>query len=313
MITKIFTLLTVFLLTTIQICAQEDIKSRLNQEALDSNTLVTSTFKTTRIISGHSIETVDMGALDLRIGHRFGDLGTGESDNTFFGLDNSTDILIALEYGLSNKFTLGAGRTKGSGPLKQLYNISGKYALLEQTKDNKTPISLTLLANTAVTGMERNINSPNDISFLPESSDRFSHLFQGLFARKFNENLSLQASSSYLIRHRVNQFDDEGVFTLGGAGRLKSTKSFGLIIEYFHPFSEYRNDDDYRAANGITEEYYDPLGVGFEIETGGHVFHLNFTNSTAILENDFIPYSEKNWGDGEFRFGFTISRVFQLN
>ena len=278
----------------------------------DTTEYVDYTFKTTRVISGHSIETLPKGVLDIRIGHRFGDIGGDDNDNRFFGFDNSSDILMATEYGISDRFTLGSGRTKGAGEIKELYHLSGKYRALRQTT-NGVPFSITLLTNGAISAQEKNVNSPNDISFFPDSGDRLTYLFQGIIGRKFNKDLSLQVMPTYVLRNRVQQFDEEGLFVLGGSGRLKFSKRFGLIVEYFRPFSDFRNDDAYRVANNITEEYYDPLGVGLEIETGGHVFHLNFSNSSALLENDFLPYSEKNWGDGEFRFGFTISRVFQLN
>ena len=58
---------------------------------------------------------------------------------------------------------------------------------------------------------------------------------------------------------------------------------------------------------------YPNLHIGFEFETGGHVFHVNFTNSRGMLENDFLPYNSANWAQGAFRLGFTISRTFPLS
>jgi hypothetical protein len=54
------------------------------------------------------------------------------------------------------------------------------------------------------------------------------------------------------------------------------------------------------------------LSLGFDIETGGHVFQLIFTNSLGIIEKDFIGETTGRWSKGDIHFGFNISRVFTL-
>jgi hypothetical protein len=78
-----------------------------------------------------------------------------------------------------------------------------------------------------------------------------------------------------------------------------------LIVDYFHNFSEYR-------TNNKSTPFYNPLAIGLEMETGGHVFHMNFTNNGGISENNFIPNTTSSWLKGEFKFGFNISRVFHF-
>jgi hypothetical protein len=103
--------------------------------------------------------------------------------------------------------------------------------------------------------------------------------------------------------------DVNDLFALGAGGRFKFSKRLGLLVEYFYPFRS-QESKDYFTAKG--QKFYNPLAVGLEIETGGHVFHVNFTNSTAILENQFIPETTTTWQQGQFRWGFNISRRFSL-
>ena len=113
----------------------------------------------------------------------------------------------------------------------------------------------------------------------------------------------MQITPAYTYRNLVDFNDVNGIFSIGFATRIQLTKIIGLIADITLPFSE-----DRTSANG----FYPSIGVGFEFDTGGHIFQVNFTNSTAIMETDYIPYTTSNWGDGAFRLGFTISRLFNL-
>ncbi|MGB4399541.1 MAG: DUF5777 family beta-barrel protein, partial [Daejeonella sp.] len=109
-----------------------------------------------------------------------------------------------------------------------------------------------------------------------------------------------------LFRNVVLAADDERtMFSTGIAGRYKFTKRFGIVADYYLIASDYRKDNP-------NTSYYSPLGLGVEIETGGHVFTMNFANAKAIAENNFLPNSTSSWSKGQYRFGFTISRMFTL-
>ncbi len=261
------------------------------------------TFKDTRVINTHSVETLHSGKLDIRIGHRFGDLvGSSGGWQTFYGLENAADIMIGGEYGISRTLTIGLNRTKGSGPLKRLVNGIVKYKILKQKKDNSMPFTVTLLGVTSASTMAKSTN-PEVLNFFESFSHRFIYTGQILIARKFSDNFSLQLIPSYTHRNIVGFNDENGLISLGFASRIQLNKVFGIIIDGTFPFSDLRTSD-----NG----YYPAIGIGLEIDTGGHLFQLNFTNATGISETDYIPNTFSNWGDGEFRLGFTISRTFNL-
>jgi hypothetical protein len=263
------------------------------------------TFNSTRIINSHTVETLWGRSLDIVISHRFGDMATPGAARTFFGLDNASDIRIALEYGLSNRFNIGFGRSKGAGPQTQLLDGYLKYNLLKQTEDNSMPISLTLLGTSSFTMMERSTDSSSAVSFHEGVwTQRLSYCAQLIVARKFSERFSLQISPTYIHRNYVAFEDVNGLFAIGSAARLRLTKMFSLVGEYYYLFKHNRN------VNGMV--YRDPMALGFLFDTGGHTFQINLTNSAGLGETQFIPHTYSDVSKGEFRLGFSISRIVKF-
>ena len=293
----------------INVYAQEDLSKMFENDSSKTHEPVIATYKSTRIIQGHSPETLKKRELDFRVAHHFGDLG-GQfgGTKTFFGLDNSTDVRIAFEYGITDCLMVGVGRTKGSGALTEMYEGLAKYRLLRQTTDDHMPVSVSLFGNIVGTAMKSSIVK-SDANHFDSRSDRMSYTGQVILTRKFSRNLSLSLSPTLVHRNRVVYMDMNDLFALGAGGRYKFSKRLGLLVEYFYPFRS-QESKDYFSAKG--RKFYNPLAVGLEIETGGHVFHVNFTNSTAILENQFIPETTTTWQQGQFRWGFNISRRFSL-
>lgn len=263
-------------------------------EKADTVQPVIATFKSSRLILSQTTTMIKKYDLDFKVVHRFGDIGgTNGGSRTLWGLDNSSDIYINFEYGISDRLNIGFGRSK----YEQLLDLQLRYALVRQTP--KSPLAITLLAKTGFTPYKVTTTVFDDYS------NRFSYFAQAILSRKFSSNLSLQLSPSLLKRNLVAPGDEETLFALGFAGRYKFTKRFGILADYYHVFSSYRD-------NNPNTNYYSPLGLGFEIETGGHVFTLTFVNARAIVENNFLPNSTASWADGQYRFGFTISRMFTL-
>jgi len=257
------------------------------------------TFKSTRIVLSHSTETQKKHDLDLRIRHHFGDIG-GEfgGAHTLYGLDVATDLFIGLDYGITEKLTVSIGRSKHD----ELYNGFLKYRLLEQGegKSGNIPLNITLLAQMGWIARE-----PFNTEF-DTYSNRFSYFLQPLLSHKLSQRVSIQVAPAVLLRANTSEIrDPERLFSIGFAGRVKLTKRLSFIA-------------DYTLVNGLnrptdlTQKFYNPLGLGLEIETGGHIFSLNFMNSEYIVENSFISDTKKSWEHGGVRFGFTISRNFTL-
>lgn len=263
---------------------------------LNGQDLVYQSFKDTRVINSHTVETVPARKLDFRIGHRFGNINQGWDG--LYGLENATDVLFGFEYGISDELTIGIGRTKGSGALQALVSPSIKYRIIHQ-KEEGTPISLTLMGVSSISTKSSN-GSEGSLGNFDKFAHRISYTVQALIARKFSDRFSLQVMPGYTHRNQVAFDDVNGIFSVGAATRIQINKVFGIIADVTVPLAD-RPDG-----------FYTPFGIGLEMETGGHIFQLNFTNATGIMENDYIPYTTTQWSENEFRLGFTISRIFNL-
>jgi hypothetical protein len=265
---------------------------QLNTIAADSlrREYVQATFKGTRVINGHSIETPGGGSLVFLISHRFGTLNSGAYN--FFGLDQAT-IRLGLEYGLTDRLAVGVGRSS----LEKTFDGFGKYRLLRQsTGPGAVPLSVTVLATAALTSLQ----------FEPQpertTASRLTYTYQALLARKFSPSLSVQLMPTLVHRNYVAlRRDQNDVYALGAAVRQKLTKRFALTGEYY-----------YLLPGATADDFRNALALGFDIETGGHVFQLHVTNSQGMIEKFFIPQTTGNFFKGDIFFGFNVSRSFQL-
>jgi hypothetical protein len=331
---KLYALLTGLLLAGFA-HAQNDVMDELLKEQKPKHEYVAYTFKSTHIICGQSIETTKKNALDFRVVHRFGNIADANAGHTLAGFYNISDVMFTFDYGITDDLTVGTGFSKGYGPIQELYNINLKYRLLKQTTDFKTPFTITLYGDAAVTGMKTDPFTGNPWKYTTTDSTthvtttygtaahRFSYVLQALIACKATEWLSVQLSPSFVWRNYVGpgQYtgtgqDKNGMFFLGLSARAKISKRQAIVFEYFLPITQanatYREYFPMLRGN-MNANYYPCLNLGYEIETGGHVFTINLTNTGGLMENDFLPYNANaNWAKGQFKLGFTISRIFQF-
>ena len=298
--------------------AQDDLAKLFTDSTADRQP-VAATFKSDRIVNAQSNETVHRHDLTVNISHLFDDLaGSHGGVKTFFGLDNSTDIKIGIDYGFTDRLMAGISRSKGAAEVRngnvyfnsltQLWEGKLKYRLLRQTEDNHIPFALTLFANAMLSTRSALEDPSSDIHF-QDFSDRWGFMGQIILARKFSRNISFAILPTYVRRNSVAFMDENDLFALGAGGRVKLTSRTAILFDYFFPFRS-KKSKDYFKQQGV--DFYPALSVGWEVETGGHVFHLSFSNATALLENQAIPYTTRSWLKGEFRLGFNIERTFTL-
>lgn len=268
-----------------------------DMEPKDSGTVIQAAFKSSRLVLLNTNKTQKKYDLAFWIAHRFGDIGGSfGGSHTLYGLDAATDIYFGFDYGISDRLTIGIGRSRAN----ELYNLSLKYRLLKQRKNN-FPLAITLFGQAGYITRK----SFNSTEFLHQG-DRMSTNWQIIISRKFSDQLSLMMVPGLLIRpdHLIPN-NPQNLTSLGFGGRLKLSKRFSLIADYTWV-------NGFGRAKNFSSGYYNPLGIGFEIETGGHVFSLDFMNATAITENNFIADTQKSWTNGGVRFGFAVSRNFTL-
>jgi hypothetical protein len=278
---------------SITIFAQDDLMNLLDQNAPKEINYTTATFKSTRIMNGHSIERMPAGQLDVRISHRFGTLNSGAYN--FFGLDQS-NIHLSLEYGILNWLMVGVGR----GSYEKTFDGFAKFTILRQsTGAVSMPVSMSVVTSAALKTLKD--SDPARTNFF---TSRMAYTAQVLIARKFSQGLSLQLTPSYVHKNLVaTELDPNDIYALGAGGRIKLTKRISFNGEYYYVV----NPKTY-----MSQKIYNPLSLGFDLETGGHVFQLFFTNSLGMIEKAFISETTGQWKNGGVHFGFNISRVFTL-
>lgn len=286
---------------------QDDLSKMLDDNTKTKSDPVMATFKTTRLNMGHSVELVNAHHLDFRVSHVFGAMGKtyqGTGHN-LYGFDVASNIRLGFEYGVNKNLTVAVGRSKGFGDVKELYDGYIKYKLLKQTTDNKMPLTLVLFTSASITSMKSSSDGTSETSFI-NPIERLSYATQALIARKFSSRLSLQITPIWIHRNFVKAGDENDMFAVGFAGRYKFTNRSAIIIDYYLPFSEYRK------TLHKNKQYYNPLGLGYELDTGGHIFHLSLVNNGGFIEQDILPYSPTSWSKLGIRFGFNICRQFRI-
>ncbi len=254
-------------------------------------------FLDTRVVNGHTVNTLEKKVLDFRITHRFGEIATNQSYRTLFGFDNSTDIRIALEYGINDQFMLGFGRCKGAGPFLEFWDTFLKYNFFTSTNES---FKLTFGSKLFYTGMQSS-SDLSSITRFEKFSHRVSYHTELLIAYQIHPKLAIQFSPGFLYRNLTNYNDDNGLLNLGSVAKIHLFKKVSLMLEHFWII----DNNNFRVDN-----YSHPFGIGIEINTFAHVFQLNFMNSKGLGEGQFLPYTSSKWSNGEFRFGFTIARKF---
>lgn len=292
-----FCLMANLCLPTLLSAQDEDLLSLLGDEK--TTDYATAAFKANRVVNGHSIENTAKGVLDTKFSHRFNPLRQGIYD--IFGLDGAS-IRIGADYGVTDRFMIGFGRST----YEKTIDGFAKYKILRQCSGAKNiPVTLAYVIDAQLRTVKF-----SDLERDNKFSDRLFYTHQLLIGRKFNSNFSLQIMPTLLHRNlTATPTDKNDVFSMGIAGRIKLTKRVALNAEYY-----------YVPEGQIETPYVNSLSVGFDIETGGHVFQLHFTNAAYMTYKGFMTETTEDWffkgGDGKtlsgIRFGFNISRVFTL-
>jgi opacity protein-like surface antigen len=269
------------------VMAQESLLKGI-EDSVPVREKVTSAFKSTRVINAHSVEMLAKGNLDFRILHRFGRVNDGVKQ--WFGLDNAS-MRMSFDYGLTNNLMIGIGRSTFRKEID--YFVKGR--VFQQSKGpGSIPFSLIIAVGSTIW------TESSDL-YKTSVTDRTAHYVQIIAGRKFSENFSLQLSPVIVHRNLIEVDDnDNTIYAIGGGARYKVSKRIAFTADYHH------------VLNGLTSANTDPLSVGIDIETGGHVFQLHFSNVVGMNERAYITQTTDNFFNGDIRFGFNLSRIFKV-
>ncbi len=244
-------------------------------------------FKGLKIVNFESTKMVSKKQLFFVVSHRFGSIKTGIED--FFGLDQAVTRLNFI-YGISDGINIGISRSS----FQKTYEGSLKLRLLRQ-RAGGSPFTIVVFSNILM-------NTSLEEEILPglKFENRLGYSTQALISKKLNKNLSLQLAPAFFHDNLV-AFDgqENSQYAIGIGGRHKLTKRWSINIDYGLHLN--------RAGGS---PFKNPLSIGFDLETGGHVFQLHFTNAQPMNTNTFLGQATGDWGTGDIFFGFNLSRVF---
>ncbi|HEY4209639.1 MAG TPA: DUF5777 family beta-barrel protein [Puia sp.] len=273
--------------------AQDSTLLNMLSDSMDAHSgkqYVTGTFKASHVVNMQTVESTAAGALSFVIQHRFGQLNSGAYN--FFGLDNAT-LRLGLDYGITDRLNAGIGR---SSYLKTFDGFL-KYKLLRQTEGKQMPVTVSVLGT--ITNYTQRIPGKEYLT----ANLRTAYSGQLLIARKFSRRLSLEVTPTYLHYNLVPTVNDKNdVFALGMGGRFKITNRMSINAEY----------DYLPSSQVVSTTVHNSFSLGWDVETGGHIFQLVFSNSQSMLETQYLTQTSGTWGNGDIYFGFNISRNFNL-
>jgi hypothetical protein len=299
--------LTLLLVLTTVSNAQDDDLSKLVDESagLLVKDKTIATFKTTRLINLTTNEQVKKGELDFRIAHRFGDLGATPKElaTNFLGFDQVTDIRFSFDYGISNKLAVGIGRSKGAYAQSQVFDLNAKIKIIEQVNKG-FPFGVSAYGGLTYTTMASTGNSSSITYFNNTEAHRINYFAQLLLFKKVNTNFSFIIAPTVVHRNLVNIGDNNTTYALAAGARMKIGKRTAIIADYY----QVMNVSSLQKLNDLQM----PIGLGMEIETGGHVFHVLLSTNKGLVESQFLPNNTDKFTKGEIRLGFNVSRIFTL-
>jgi uncharacterized beta barrel domain-containing protein DUF5777 len=248
-------------------------------------------FKSTRVIMSHSMELLKPGTMDFRILHRFGNVNQGGYQ--FFGLDQAT-MRLGFDFGITKNFMLGIGRSTN----KKEFDGFLKYRLIHQAEGpGSLPFSLVIVAGSTLQTLKW--DHPEQKNYF---SSRLAYYGQLIIGRKLSDGVTLQVSPTVLHRNLVATVNDPNdLYAVGVGGRFKLTKRMSFNFDYY-----------YRINPNKFDGTHNPLSIGIDIETGGHVFQLHLTNAIGMNERIFLTETTNDWVKGDIQLGFNLSRTFQL-
>jgi hypothetical protein len=276
----------------------QDLLSEIGTDEKPAREFSSAAFKSTRLINFHTLETVGPKTLDFRISHRFGPINSGSYDA--WGIDGPANIRLGLEYSYNGRLMFGIGRSS----YEKMVDGFLKFRLLRQTTDNSMPVSVTLLSAAYRTAL-KDPAAAVGLDKYYYGIDRYSYCHQIIIGKKFSPGFSLQIAPWFVHYNLVDNITDKNdAFGLSAATRIKFSKRSAITFEY-----AWRFPNDFVLDK---EKYHDSFSIGYELETGGHVFQVHLTNSFGIVENQFLARTTDTWSDGGIRLGFNISRVFTV-
>jgi hypothetical protein len=261
------------------------VQAQMKRERVQTDRTERAIFKAPTVVLLNSVKNLYKNTLYMTIYHTFGSVNTGI--NELFGLDVSANIRLGLDYGITDRFSIGIGRTRYNKSIDGRF----KYTLLSQTHNNSNPVQIAMAGDISLNTQKKAFPGPYKFS------DKLGLMYMFMLARKFSNELSIQIAPSYVHFNKVLPGEQNNFWSFGMSGRYKLTDHTSLAIEYVPVLNKPGN-----IKNTVS--------IGLNIETGSHVFQIFLSNSEYYTPQDVIRYTKDNFWAGDIHFGFNVSRIF---
>jgi hypothetical protein len=288
----------VVMLGSTHLIAQDSISS--NAPVVKKKSFVKNTFEGNHIIDNQTVIVPIKGTFEFDIQHRFGTFEHGWKD--LGGLFANANMLLGFSYVPINDLQIGFGATNDR--MQTVGTL--KYALLKQTKDNATPVSVTLFGNAVMDTRAKNSSLP-----IVNVQDRFSYFSQLIIAKKINEKISLQVAPSFSYYNNVEAFytdanviqpkTNNGHLSISAAGRYKLTDGMSIIANYDQPITQH-------PMNNPNPN----IAIGLDMKTSGHDFQIFLGNYGYVLPQTNNMFNHNDFTKSQFLIGFNISRLWNF-
>lgn len=266
--------------------------AQMERERAVTKRPVDDIFWSPNLVTQATVKNLSKGMLNVNIKHAFGFIDDGAND--LFGLDEQVNVRLGVDYGITDKISVGFGRQSDA----KVFDLRTKINIIEQMSDDSVPLFIAWKGSVARTTAENNLDFEDDLSYFTSV----------MFARKFGDKLSLQVAPMFthfntVIRPREGDelLDAENNHYAIGLGlSYKINKTFAINIDYLPVIGERTDNTD------------NTFSIGLDVETGGHVFQMFFASTRWHTEDYAIARNESQFFENEIRFGFNINRVFGL-
>lgn len=274
----------ILLCILLQLSAACVVQAQMERERADIDPAVDA-FWTPTLITQTTTEHLPARNLNVTIMHSFG-IATSDVVRNFFGLDNVQNVRLGLDLGLTDRWSVGVGRSS----LLNVVDIRSKYALLRQNESDSKPVSISLKGDLGIITQEN----------LRPLEDDLSTFGSVVISRKFNDTFSLMVAPMYAHFNRFGSAGSSDLLSVGLGSSIRLSNRFALTTEY------------YPVIGDRIEGTKNAFALGLNIQTGGHVFQLFFTSTEWHLEQYVLANNDNQFWAGDFRFGFNVNRIFGL-
>ncbi len=259
---------------------------------------VKSTFESAVVINNQTIETTHKKTLELMIQHRFGVI---EGFDDLGGIWGSSNIRLGLTYGITKRLSVGVGATKNN----KVYDLEWKYAILKQSQNGGSPVSVTYFGNLGRSAASKSYFQVKDDSRLDkdttkyEAYDRFSYFNEIMIARKINDKISLQLGGTYSHVNLVDSGMKHDVIGVSFVGRYKFSAQSSVVLEF-----------DYPLVTHDVNKNMPNLGIGLEVATSGHAFQIFLCTADGINNQYIMVYNQNDFSKRQIMLGFNVTRLW---